>query len=428
MAQHDTEKLIAEAEQHVSQGSMLSAMSLLRQALHQNPTHVYAATRMADLLIEQGQDEDAAALLSSALTHAPRFSPAHLLSARLSARKGDAQGALASLDKAILHDNSAWGARVEKAQLLESLGRGKEASLCWGNAIRSMPSAIRESQQMQGLVEHARRQVTGNLATLREVLEVRLGPAMQGEQAKDLARFNHAFDIVTGRREFVTANPLFLPIPRLPAIPYFDAKEFAWASEIEAATNDIRRELRDVMGDAESGFIPYVQTREGESSGQFAPLDQSKAWSAYFLWKHGRRVEAHCQACPITVAATAKAPLPRIRARAPAVFFSRLDPEVHIPPHNGATNARLTVHLPLIVPDRCAFRVGDETREWKEGELLIFDDTILHEAWNGSDQQRVVLIFDIWHPMLTELERELVTQTVEGLVDYYGDAADLGEL
>lgn len=428
MTQDNTEKLIAEAEHHIDQRSILSAISLLRQALRLDPTHAYAATRMADLLIEQGQYDEAGAFLSTALTHAPRFSHAHLLSARLAVQRGDADGALQSLDKAILHDNSAWGARIEKAQLLESLGRSKEASLCWGNAVRSMPSAVRESPQMQGLIEHARTHVTGNLSALRESLLARVGPRMQGETAGNLERFNHALDIVTGRREFVTANPLFLPIPRLPAIPYFDRKDFSWASEVEAATNEIRRELHSVMGDAKSGFIPYVQTRSGESSGQFAPLDQDKAWSAYFLWKHGRRIDDHCEACPITANAVAAAPLPKIHARAPAAFFSRLDPGVHIPPHNGATNARLTVHLPLIVPDQCAFRVGDETREWKEGELLIFDDTILHEAWNGSDQQRVVLIFDIWHPMLTELERELVTQTVEGLVDYYGDTTELGEL
>lgn len=86
------------------------------------------------------------------------------------------------------------------------------------------------------------------------------------------------------------------------------------------------------------------------------------------------------------------------------------------------------MHLPLIVPDKCAFRVGDETRQWEEGKLLIFDDTIRHEAWNGSDRRRVVMIFDIWNPFLSTLERELVASTVEGLMEYYGEDADFGEL
>ena len=61
-------------------------------------------------------------------------------------------------------------------------------------------------------------------------------------------------------------------------------------------------------------------------------------------------------------------------------------------------NTRLTCHLPLIVPPGCGFRVGNEVREWVEGKLLVFDDTIEHEAWNDSGEDRVVLIFDIGGP------------------------------
>lgn len=422
------EQLVGEAEQHLAQGSLLSAFSLLRQALKVDPGNAYAATRLGDLLIQQGQWDEGESLLRAVLAHSPRFAPTHLLLARVAVHRGNTDAALAALDEAVRHDNAAWGARVEKAQLLESLGRMREASLCWTEAVRSMPAHLRESPQMEGLVNHARTIATRNLSELRDQLMSRLADVMQGESDARLERFRHALDIVTGQRQFVTANPLFLPIPRLPAIPYFDRALFDWAPAIEAATADIRNELLAAMGDAGAGFIPYVQTRAGDSSGQFAELDGHAAWSAYFLWKHGERIDAHCTACPLTALAVEHAPLPRIRARAPAVFFSRLDPGVHIPPHNGATNARLTVHLPLIVPDGCAFRVGDETRQWKEGELLIFDDTILHEAWNGSDRQRVVMIFDIWHPMLSALERELVTRTVEGLVEFYGDVPELGEL
>lgn len=422
------DQLIADAEQAITHGNVLTGLSLLRQAARLNPSHTYASTRLADLLIDQQQFDEAEAILQTVISATPAYSPAHLLTGRIAAQRADYDLAIQAFDRAILHDNAAWGARVEKARLLEALTRHREASLCWAEAIRSMPDYLREAQHMQGLVEHARQVVTANHANLEEALMIQLAPLMSGESKADLQRFQHAFDIITGRRQFVTANPLFLPIPRLPAIPYFDRSEFPWAASIEEATGDIRNELRQVMQDAESDFIPYVQTREGSSSGQFAPLDNNSAWSAYFLWKHGTRIDSHCERCPTTTQAIENAPLPRIRARAPAAFFSRLDAGTHIPPHNGATNARLTVHLPLIVPKGCAFRVGDETREWNEGELLIFDDTILHEAWNGSDRQRFVLIFDIWHPMLTQIERELVTRTVEGLVDYYGNATELGEL
>ncbi|MGH8167365.1 MAG: aspartyl/asparaginyl beta-hydroxylase domain-containing protein [Woeseiaceae bacterium] len=90
------------------------------------------------------------------------------------------------------------------------------------------------------------------------------------------------------------------------------------------------------------------------------------------------------------------------------MMFSALAPKTHIPPHHGETNARIVAHLPLIVPDGCLYRVGFEQRQWKVGEVLLFDDTIEHEARNDSDELRVVLIFDTWNPLLSPPEREMV--------------------
>ena len=100
------------------------------------------------------------------------------------------------------------------------------------------------------------------------------------------------------------------------------------------------------------------------------------------------------------------------------MFFSRLEPKTRIPPHTGATNTRLIVHIPLVVPAGCGFRVGSETREWQPGTALIFDDTIEHEAWNDSDQPRVVLIFDIWNPLLTQAERDLMAAATAGIEQF----------
>jgi aspartate beta-hydroxylase len=89
-------------------------------------------------------------------------------------------------------------------------------------------------------------------------------------------------------------------------------------------------------------------------------------------------------------------------------MFSVLAPHTEIPPHHGETNARLVVHLPLIVPPNCTYRVGFEKRTWEVGKTLIFDDTIEHTARNDSDDLRVVLIFDVWNPLLSEGERDAV--------------------
>jgi aspartyl/asparaginyl beta-hydroxylase (cupin superfamily) len=105
-------------------------------------------------------------------------------------------------------------------------------------------------------------------------------------------------------------------------------------------------------------------------------------------------------------------PQPDIPGAGPNAMFSLLAPHTTIPPHVGVNNSRLVCHLPLVVPEGCWFRVGAETRHWRCGEAFVFDDTIEHEAANPSDQLRVVFIFDVWHPGLTEIEREAVRRVI----------------
>lgn len=84
------------------------------------------------------------------------------------------------------------------------------------------------------------------------------------------------------------------------------------------------------------------------------------------------------------------------------------------------------MHLPLIIPEDCAIRVGNETRAWSEGECLIFDDSFQHEAWNRSNQSRAVLILEVWNPQLTAVERQAVSAVLAVIHDFdrrYGGAA-----
>jgi aspartyl/asparaginyl beta-hydroxylase (cupin superfamily) len=110
---------------------------------------------------------------------------------------------------------------------------------------------------------------------------------------------------------------------------------------------------------------------------------------------------------------------PAIPHASPNAMFSLLAPHTTIPPHVGVNNTRLLCHLGLMVPEGCWFRVGGETRPWREGEAFIFDDTVEHEAANPSDQLRVVMIFDIWHPDLAPAEQAAVAALIgsEGLQD-----------
>ena len=82
--------------------------------------------------------------------------------------------------------------------------------------------------------------------------------------------------------------------------------------------------------------------------------------------------------------------------------------------HYGPCNIRLRCQLPILLPEgseACFIRVGGEVKFWKEGELLIFDDTYEHESCNLSDiHDRVVLVFDIWHPEIMAQERDAMIE------------------
>ncbi|WP_458130270.1 aspartyl/asparaginyl beta-hydroxylase domain-containing protein [Pseudomonas sp. Z2-11] len=93
---------------------------------------------------------------------------------------------------------------------------------------------------------------------------------------------------------------------------------------------------------------------------------------------------------------------------AETAMFSVVKAGGKILPHCGPWNTRLTVHLGLSIPTECQIRVGDEIRTWTPGSTLVFDDSFEHEVWNNSDQSRVILLVDVWHPQLNGEERMIL--------------------
>jgi len=223
-------------------------------------------------------------------------------------------------------------------------------------------------------------------------------------------RFRQALDLAAGKRRLYLQQPTFFNYPGLPHIQFYDPGEFEWASEVEAAAGVIRDELVELLKGGTDDFRAYIQGAEGAlRMDKNKELVANKDWSALFLCENGWTVPKIVERCPRTWETILKAPVPRISGWGPTVMFSLLKAGARIAPHTGMFNTRLICHLPLIVPPGCRFRVGNEVREWEEGKLLIFDDTIEHEAWNDSSEDRVVLIFDIWRPELNERERQELT-------------------
>jgi len=224
-----------------------------------------------------------------------------------------------------------------------------------------------------------------------------------------------------------SAGALVPVLSLVAAIEFHDRSQFPWLDAIEAASDDIRAELLNVLADGPDTLESYVSHARAQPVGdQWDGLHRSRRWGVYFLWSEGVAYPEHIARCPRTVAALEHWPRCDIPGCSPTAVFSILDARTRIPPHTGVNNTRLIVHLPLIVPPECGFRVGAEVREWQPGKAFVFDDTIEHEAWNNSEQLRAVLILDIWNPLVTPAEREMVRSIVTGVNEYYGFSQQRG--
>jgi hypothetical protein len=281
-------------------------------------------------------------------------------------------------------------------------------ALAEARAAGTLPRDLFEPlRQAQAYVEQAARDYQAHLE--RAVGGVEGGP-----------RFAEAIDILFGRREIFHQQPSAFYFPGLPQRQFYEREEFAWAPALEAETAAIRGELLTLIEEGAS-FTPYVEAEEDRPSRDFHGMQDDPSWGAFYLWKDGTLIEDNAARCPRTVAALSRVPMSRIGTRTPSVLFSLLRPGAHIPPHNGMLNSRLICHLPLVVPPGGWLRVGNETRQWEPGKLLIFDDSIEHEAMNPSAEVRVILLFDIWRPELSEGERRGVSTVFEA-IDGYGAA------
>lgn len=224
------------------------------------------------------------------------------------------------------------------------------------------------------------------------------------------ARFQHSVELMAGKRRIYLQEPTAYYFPELPQVQYYDSADFAWVPAVEAATDSIRKELEAVLAaDGLARFRPYMDSHIHGGANPNGALIDSYDWSTLFLVENGARDEAMIARCPRTWDAVQWAPLPDVAGIGPTVMFSLLKPGARIAPHTGMYNTRLICHLPLIVPPGCTFRVGNDVRAWEAGKLLIFDDTVEHEARNDGAEDRVVLIFDIWRPEISEQERTEVS-------------------
>ena len=335
--------------------------------------------------------------------------------------RNDLAGEEAAITRALTIDPLDLLALILRANLLERQGKRHEAAQAYSAVITVAPPVERLHPDLHPALAQAaefRRRYGDELSAF---LDQHLSPHYKALREDRVDRFRDSVDMMLGRKQRYESRAAIYQYPHLPAIEFFDRKDFPFLDAFEAATAEIRDEFLEVLK-SEEGFAPYITYPADVPHNQWVELNNSPRWSAFHLYKMGERIDANADRCPKTMELLSTAPQPQMPGRTPSAMFSLLKPRTRIPPHNGVTNARLVVHLPLIVPEKCGFRVGNDTREWVPGKAWVFDDTVEHEAWNESDKLRVVLIFDIWHAHLTAAERELVTALISGLNAFTGGA------
>eukprot|EP01038_Epipyxis_sp_PR26KG_P005067 gene5067-7071_t len=147
-------------------------------------------------------------------------------------------------------------------------------------------------------------------------------------------------------------------------------------------------------------------------------------WNSYVL--KGKRQSEFAVHCPVTVDTLESFQHCKLMTQTPFsfAFFSTLHGQSSIAAHYGPCNIRLRCHFPLILPqnnDDFGMKIGSNSVKWEENKLLLFDDCYEHQVWNHTQEDRVVLLFDIWHP-------DLHNDEIDAITDMFDEAKQKGWL
>jgi aspartyl/asparaginyl beta-hydroxylase (cupin superfamily) len=376
----------------------------------------------AKAALQTGNPAAARSLVEAAAAGGADVTAAWLGVALSSRMLGDLVATVAAADKVLVREPAHPRALLLKADALHDSGDTYRALGCYRRFTQALPAGVALPSDLQDGLQRAGARLEQHAAAYADFLMTALSE--RGYRPGTLRRFDEALDICLGRRQVYYQQPRQFYFPGLPQRQFYEREEFPWLPQLEAETAAIREELLDLIAD-DRRFQPYLQSGSMEVGPAGQAIADNPAWGACYLWEYGRLVPENAARCPRTVQALRQVPMPRVPGQLPIALFSRLKPGTHIPPHHGLLNARLICHLPLIVPEDCGMlRVGNEARPWVEGQALIFDDSIEHEAWNRSGRDRIVLLFDIWRPELTGDERELVAAILEAVRRFHSDQSE----
>ena len=412
--------LVAAAGSAANARRWQEAERLWSQVRELDPGNVQALFSLGVHAHQRGDARGALELLEAARAVAPGDPMLALTLSVVHRDLGDGEAEWNAIHAALGLDAYFLPALLAKGEFLERAGRAPAAAAVFRDALKVAPPRPQWPPALQRRLEHASGIVARDGEALAAFLEQALAAPREAVAPAVAGRWDEAVSILAGRSRPYHSECNQLYVPRLPAQPFHDPALFPWIPGLEARTPEILAELEALVGERFDRFQPYIAYRPDQPVNQWRELNHSRDWSSFHLWAHGEPVPGNIDQCPATADALAAVDTAEIAGLCPNAMFSALAPHTHIPPHTGETNARLVAHLPLVVPPGCSFRVGHDRRGWEPGKAFVFDDSIEHEARNDSDQLRVVLIFDVWNPLLSREERAMVQALASAMRDYRG--------
>jgi len=225
--------------------------------------------------------------------------------------------------------------------------------------------------------------------------------------------------------------PSIFIYPGLTAKPIWkieDVMNSTTLSRFQESIHHMEQEYEAISQKIESDYI-IKQDEHTLHQGQWA-------WHSFI--SKGKIQHPFQLLCPITSSLLQS--LPNLLTGVPFAysFFSNLKPNTHINPHYGPCNIRLRIHYPLKVPKLIAdtiassssslpsssntindttaklgMKIADQIVPWQRNVPIVFDDTYEHSVWNNTTEDRVVLLFDVWHPELSDKEKEGILNMFE---------------
>lgn len=407
----------------LAQGDAASARARCERLLIEHPDQLEVSNYLAMIQLRQGDVAGARGLLQT-LRRVHPDDPLTLNSlAMLERQAGDHAAALVLFTELLQVQPDNFVARLHRGSLLERSGLAHDSLVAYARAMRDARAQGRwtsdetTAPSLREMVRHAASAVRQGT---RRLFGDCLAPVLTRYGRSDLKRVQQALAMHLGELPLQYADerqrPTFLYIPGLPAQPYLPIEGFSGIAELGAQTDQILQELQRLLPRSEGR--ERVFESEQLAAENLSGAHGKPGWDGYYFYRHGERNVGNAEACPKTALALDALPLARTPGHAPEALFSVFSPGTHLLPHRGVTNSRVVGHLPLIVPEHCALSVAGEVHHWQVGKPVVFDDSYEHEAWNRSTQTRVVLIFDLWHPDLDEIERAAISDLVTAMADF----------